>query len=159
MNHTLIYSLIAAGLIVIALLLTVIFRQLRQEKARKRKQETDEARLLQQLEERQAYLSESIRLVAGAILHDEKMSATEGCIRLKVLLENYRPQLLQEDSLGVIVQMHDKTSHIPIKDEWKALPKTLRQSYLQEMEQLEAQHMDAIRGAARALSSGQYLNG
>lgn len=159
MNHTLIYSLIAAGLIVIALLLTVIFRQLRQEKARKRKQETDEARLLQQLEERQAYLSESIRLVAGAILHDDKMSATEGCIRLKVLLENYRPQLLQEDSLGVIVQMHDKTSHIPIKDEWKALPKTLRQSYLQEMEQLEAQHMDAIRGAARALSSGQYLNG
>jgi len=159
MNHTLIYSLIAAGLIVIALLLAVIFRQLRQEKARKQKQEADEARLLQQLEERQAYLSESIRLVAGAILHDEKMSATEGCIRLKVLLENYRPQLLQEDSLSVIVQMHDKTSHIPIKDEWKALPKKLRQSYQQEMEQLETQHMEAIRGAARVLSSGQYLDG
>lgn len=159
MNHTLIYGLIAAGLVVIALLVAVIVRQLRQEKVRKRKQEADEARLLQQLEEREAYLSESIRLVAGAILHDEKMSATEGCIRLKVLLENYRPWLLEKENLRIIVQMHDKTSHIPIREEWKALPKKLKQSYLQEMEQLENQHMEAIRGAARALSSGQYLDG
>jgi len=158
MNHTLIYGLIAAGLVVIALLLAVIFRQLRQEKARKQKQEADEARLLQQLEERQAYLTDSIRLVAGAILHDDRMSATEGCIRLKVLLENYRPQLLQEESLSVIPLIHDRTSHIPIRDEWKALPKKLRQSYLKEMEQLENQHMEAIRGAARALCSGQYLD-
>jgi len=95
--------------------------------------------------------------VAGAILHDEKMTATEGCIRLKVLLENYRPQLLQEDVLRVITVVHDQTSHIPIKEEWQALPKKLKREYQTEMEQLENRHLDAIQNASKALSSGQYL--
>lgn len=158
MNNTLIYGLIAAGLVVITALAAVIFRQLQQEKARKAMQAAQEAEWLKQYDARQEYLSESIRLVAHAILHDEKMTATEGCIRLKVLLENFRPQLLQEELLQVITEVHDRTSHIPIKDEWKALPKKLKLEYQREMEQLENGHLHAIQGAARALSSGQYLS-
>jgi hypothetical protein len=158
MNTTLIYTLIAGGLVAIALLATLILRQLQRERARKAEQAAQEEQWLQQFEARQAYLSESIRLVAGAILHDEKMTATEGCIRLKVLLENFRPHLLQEEPLRVISRIHDQTSHIPIKDEWQALPKKLKREYRQEMEQLENSHLDAIQGAARALSSGQYLS-
>jgi len=157
MNNTLIYTLIAAGLVAIAVLTAVIIKQLQREKVRKAQQAAQEAQWLQQFEAHQDYLSESIRLVAGAILHDEKMTATEGCIRLKVLLENYRPQLLQEEALRVIGEVHDQTSHIPIKDEWQALPKKLKREYQAEMEQLENRHLDAIQNAAKALSSGQYL--
>lgn len=156
MNDTLIYSLIAVGLVVIAVLTAVILQQLRRERARKAKQHAQEAEWVQQFEARQEYLSESIRLVASAILHDEKMTAAEGCIRLNVLLENFRPDVLQQPPFTIIKEMYDQTSHIPIKDDWKALPKKLKLEYQREIEQLENQHMSAIQGAAKALSSGQY---
>ncbi|MGB2131092.1 MAG: DUF2489 domain-containing protein [Marinobacterium sp.] len=158
MSSTLIYSLIAVGLLAIAILSTLVYRQLSQARARKEEQAAREAAALAHLEERHQYLEESIRLVASAILHDDKMTLTEGCIRLKVLLENYRPQLLQQDAYAVITEVHDKTSHIPIKDDWKELPKKLQREYRQEMRALEQQHEAAVQAVARELSSGTGLN-
>ncbi len=157
MSSTLIYSLIAAGLVAIVILSAVIVRQLGRARRQREEQARREAATMAALEERHQYLQESIRLVAGAILHDEKMTLTEGCIRLKVLLENFRPQLLQQQAYAVITEVHDKTSHIPIKEEWQALPKKLKRSYEQEMRALEAQHLDAVQAIARELSSGEPL--
>ncbi|GAA0794450.1 DUF2489 domain-containing protein [Marinobacterium sediminicola] len=157
MSNTLIYSLIAIGLLAIVILSAVIYRQLSRARARQQQQAAREAAALAALEERHQYLQESIRLVAGAILHDEKMTLTEGCIRLKVLLENFRPQLLQQEAYAVITEVHDRTSHIPIKEEWQALPKKLKREYQQEMEALEAEHQEAVNAIARELSSGEPL--
>lgn len=157
MSNTLIYSLIAIGLLAIVILSAVIHRQLSRARARQQQQAEREAAALAALEERHQYLQESIRLVAGAILHDEKMTLTEGCIRLKVLLENFRPQLLQQEAYAVITEVHDRTSHIPIKEEWQALPKKLKREYQQEMEALEAEHQEAVNAIARELSSGEPL--
>lgn len=157
MSSILIYSLIAVGVLAILVLSVVIYRQLGQARTRREEQAAREARAVAHLEERHRYLQESIQLVAGAMLHDEKMTLTEGCIRLKVLLENFRPQLLQQEAYAVINEMHDRTSHIPIKEEWQALPKKLKRSYEQEMRQLEATHQDALQAVARELSSGVPL--
>lgn len=157
MNTTLTYSLIAAGLLGIVILSTVIYRQLHRGRVQREQQAEREAAAVSALEERQQYLQESIRLVAHAILHDDKMTLTEGCIRLKVLLENYRPHLLQQDAFAAITEVHDKTSHIPIKDEWQSLPKKLRNSYRQEMLALEQQHEAAVQAIAHELSSGEPL--
>lgn len=157
MSTTLIYSLIAAGLVAIAILSAIIVRQLSRARRQRERQAEREAAAVAALEERHQYLQDSIRLVAGAILHDEKMTLTEGCIRLKVLLENFRPQLLQQEAYAVITEVHDKTSHIPIKEEWQALPKKLKRSYEQEMRELEQQHQDAVHAIARELSSGEPL--
>ncbi|MBV0934465.1 DUF2489 domain-containing protein [Marinobacterium weihaiense] len=157
MSTTLIYGLTALGVLAIIVLSVVIHRQVRQAQARKAEQARREAAAVAALEERHQYLQESIRLVAGAILHDDKMTLTEGCIRLKVLLENYRPQLLQQEAYAVITEVHDKTSHIPIKDEWQALPKKLKRSYQQEMQALEQEYETAVHGIARELSSGTPL--
>ncbi len=157
MSSTLIYSLIAAGLVAIVILSAVIVRQLGRARRPREEQARREAAAVAALEERHRYLQESIRLVAGAILHDEKMTLTEGCIRLKVLLENFRPQLLQQQAYAVITEVHDKTSHIPIKEEWQALPKKLKRSYEQEMRELEEQHLAAVQVIARELSSGEPL--
>lgn len=158
MSTTLTYILIALCLLVIATLSAVIYRQLSRAKALKAEQNEREAAAMAALEERHQYLKDSIQLVAGAILHDEKMTLTEGCIRLKVLLENYRPQLLEQEAYAVISEVHDKTSHIPIKDEWQALPKKLKRSYEQEMRELEEIHQDAVNSIARELSSGSPLH-
>ncbi|GAA0688112.1 hypothetical protein GCM10009104_12760 [Marinobacterium maritimum] len=157
MSSTLIYSLIAAGLVAILILSAVIVRQLGRARRLREEQAKREAAAVAALEERHQYLQESIRLVASAILHDEKMTLTEGCIRLKVLLENFRPQLLQQDAYAVITEVHDKTSHIPIKEEWQALPKKLKRSYEQEMRELETQHLEAVQAVARELSTGEPL--
>ncbi len=157
MSTTLIYSLIAAGLVAIVILSAIIVRQLSRARRQRERQAEREAAAVAALEERHQYLQDSIRLVAGAILHDEKMTLTEGCIRLKVLLENFRPQLLQQEAYAVITEVHDKTSHIPIKEEWQALPKKLKRSYEQEMRELEQQHQDAVYAIARELSSGEPL--
>lgn len=157
MSTTLTYSLIALGLLAIIILSAVIQRQLCRARALKAEQVERETAAVAALEERHQYLQESIQLVAGAILHDEKMTLTEGCIRLKVLLENYRPQLLQQEAYAVISEVHDKTSHIPIKDEWQALPKKLKRSYEQEMRALETEHQAAVEVIARELSVGEVL--
>ncbi len=157
MSTTLTYSLIALGLLAIIILSAVIQRQLNRARALKAEQVERETAAVAALEERHQYLQESIQLVAGAILHDEKMTLTEGCIRLKVLLENYRPQLLQQEAYAVISEVHDKTSHIPIKDEWQALPKKLKRSYEQEMRALETEHQAAVEVIARELSVGEVL--
>lgn len=157
MSTTLIYILIAIGLVAIVFLSVVIVRQLGRARVQREEQTRREAAAVAALEERHQYLQESIRLVAGAILHDEKMTLTEGCIRLKVLLENFRPQLLEQEAYAVINEVHDRTSHIPIKDEWQALPKKLKRSYEQEMRELEEQHLEAVQVIARELSSGEPL--
>lgn len=157
MSTPLIYSLIVTGLVAIAILSLIIYRQLHRARAEKEEQAKREAEAIEALEERHQYLQESIRLVAGAILHDDKMSMTEGCIRLKVLLENFRPQLLEQEAYAVITEVHDKTSHIPIKEEWQALPRKLQRSYEKEMRELEQQHETAIQSVARELSSGKPL--
>ncbi len=157
MSTTLTYSLIALGLLAIIILSAVIQRQISRARALKAEQVERETAAVAALEERHQYLQESIQLVAGAILHDEKMTLTEGCIRLKVLLENYRPQLLQQEAYAVISEVHDKTSHIPIKDEWQALPKKLKRSYEQEMRALETEHQAAVEVIARELSVGEVL--
>lgn len=157
MNSILIYSLIAIGLVAILILSAVIVRQLSRARVQREQQAEREAAAVAALEERHQYLQDSIRLVASAILHDEKMTLTEGCIRLKVLLENFRPQLLLQEAYAVITEVHDKTSHIPIKEEWQALPKKLKRSYEQEMRALEAEHQQAVETIARELSSGDPL--
>lgn len=158
MSTTLSYSLIALGLVAIIILSAIIYRQLNRARTLKAEQAEREAAAMAALEERHQYLQESIQLVAGAILHDEKMTLTEGCIRLKVLLENFRPQLLEQEAYAVINEVHDKTSHIPIKDEWQALSKKLKRSYEQEMRDLETLHQEAVEAVARELSTGTPLS-
>ncbi|MBR9828627.1 MAG: DUF2489 domain-containing protein [Oceanospirillales bacterium] len=157
MSTTLIYSLTAAGLLAILTLSAVIYRQVQRARIQREQQAAREAEAIAHFEAHHQYLEESIRLVAGAILHDEKMTLTEGCIRLKVLLENYRPQLLQQETYAVISEVYDKTSHMPIKEEWQALPKKLKHSYQQEMQALEQQYEAALQVVARELSSGEPL--
>lgn len=147
MNPTLTYVLIATGLLAIGLLSLLIRRQLQQRRAA----QAAEAAYQQQAREHRQYLVDSIRLVAQAVLNDDKMTCTEGCIRLKVLLDNLAPHLHQHEDFAVIERIYAATRHIPYLQEWKALSRQEQARYQFEMVQLEAQHAAEIERAMHSL--------
>ncbi|MFT6914090.1 MAG: MFS superfamily sulfate permease-like transporter [Motiliproteus sp.] len=143
--------LIGVGLAVIAALVWLINRQLRaQRQAREAQQQVlDEMRVKAQ--QQRDYLIESIRVISSAVA-DGQCELTEGCIRLKKLLDHLAPHLHQHESFGVFNQIYDATQHMPILDAWKKLKIKQRFAYTQERETLEQRHREAILIAAKALS-------
>jgi len=153
MNSVLVYSLIAIGLVAIVVLSLLIRRQLRSQREARNRQAEKAARLAAQAQEHHRYLVDSVRIIAGAVLHDEKMTLTEGCIRIKVLLDNLAPQLHQHETLAVINRVYAATSHIPFLEAWKALSREERAGFEREMAHIEAEHKDEVHRAMRALQT------
>ncbi len=151
MSSTLTYTLIGIGLAAIVLLSLQIRRQLRRQRQARQTQQAREQQLRQQAQEHRRYLVDSVRLIAAAVLNDEKMTLTEGCLRLKVLLDNLAPHLLQHQDFVVIERVYEATRHIPFLAEWKALSKVEQARYQLQMVQVEAEHVEAAEHAMRAL--------
>lgn len=148
-------GLIIIGLIIIAALAWLISRQLRaQRRAREARQRVlDEVRAKAQ--QQRDYLIESVRVIASAV-GDGQCELTEGCIRLKKLLDHLAPHLHQHEHFAIINQMYEATKHMPIMDAWKQLKIKQRFEYTREREELERQHGDAILIAAKALSGYRF---
>lgn len=151
MSPTLIYTLIAVGLAAVLLLSLQIRRQLQRQRERVAAEQAQAEQVKQQAEAHRRYLADSVRLVASAVLHDEKMTLTEGCIRLKVLLDNLAPHLLQHQDFSIIERVYEATRHIPFLEAWKALSKVEQARYQLQMVQVEAEHLDAVQQAMRKL--------
>lgn len=109
-----------------------------------------EAHNREQLQARNHRLQEDLRILAGSLL-DEQLPLIEGCIRIKVLLDNYQGK--QRSSLpdGIFSLIYDATAHIPTHQAWKDLPREQRLAFEQLMMQLEETHRTAIEQAAREL--------
>lgn len=152
MSETWVYGLIAAGLLVCVGLLVFIQRQRSMIKSAQAEQAEKLQALEAKAQEQRDYLIESIHVIARAMIHDERMTLTEGTIRLSVLLDNLSPQLKQEPDFSVINAVFEQTRHIPYLDKWKELDKKDQRRYTQEMKQIEAEHKDALLKAAELLS-------
>jgi hypothetical protein len=83
---------------------------------------------------------------------DGQCELTEGCIRLKKLLDHLAPYLHEHQDYAIINQMYELTKHMPILDEWKKLKLKQRFEFTNQRDQLETKHRDAIARAAKALS-------
>ncbi|WP_417583531.1 DUF2489 domain-containing protein [Nitrincola sp.] len=147
---TVTYLLICALTVVCVGLAVYIVYLLRQSTQRKKQQnEVSEAYAASALKQR-TYLIDSIRIISRGILEDQ-CPLTEGCIRIKVLLDNLSPQMHQQELLTVIELVYGKTEHIPMLDDWKRLSSEEKRNYQQELELVEQQHGEAIRAAAKFL--------
>lgn len=151
MSASLTYTLIAIGLVAIVLLSTLIYRQLKTARELREQQEQQAREYEQQAQEQRRYLIDSIRIIASAVLHDEKMTMTEGCIRVKVMLDNLAPHLHQHENFAVIERVYRATEHIPFLEDWKALSRTEKREYQKEMAQLEKEHGEQVRTAMTEL--------
>ncbi len=143
--------MIAVGVVMIVALSGLIRWQLRsQRQAREAQQRLlDEVRAKAQ--QQRDYLVESVRVISSA-MGDGQCELTEGCIRLKKLLDHLAPYLHEHQDYAIINQMYEQTKHMPILDAWKKLKLKQRFEYTRERDELEQKHRTAIEQAAKALS-------
>ena len=98
---------------------------------------------------------ESIGVIASAMM-DKQCEYTEGCIRLKQLVEQVEPEILGKEEFKVIKLMYSETEHMPIKEQWTQLDKTAKQKFTQQRFKLEAKHEVAIHAAVVALKKHEF---
>lgn len=146
MPQNLQWVLILVGAIAIAFLSVFILRQWRRLRQHRRAVERTQA--LQA--ERRDSMIESIRILAMT-LEQEQVEPSEGCIRIKGLLDHVEPELLRHSPYDVFQTMYEKTEHMPTHEaRQQADPKLIRRLD-EERFALEAEHADAIREAALAI--------
>lgn len=150
--------LIALGVFVCIALSIYIFITLRRMAEVKKQRKAQEQALLNKTLEQREYLAESIRVIANAMIHDEKMTLSEGTIRISELLDRLAPELKQRQELRVIEEVHTLISDIPYLAEWKALSKQEQFKYKQRMLKVETKNKEALLEAAEYLKYFKLSN-
>jgi|AntDeeMinimDraft_5_1070356.scaffolds.fasta_scaffold02409_4 FtsZ-interacting cell division protein ZipA len=137
---------IVIALVVIGLLLAYIWRQSRalsEQRLRDKKTEEFQAK-------RRDEMVESIRVIAMAI-EANQVEYSEGCLRLKGLLEHVEPELLEKPPFQVFQEVHDKISHMPTHRARKMTDSQTLEKMDQERLAVEQEHADDIRQAATTI--------
>jgi len=93
---------------------------------------------------------ESLVVIAKAI-RDEQCPMVEGCIRLKVLLDQLQLPEVVKDEFVVFTTVYDKTVHIPTHKAWKELKLKQRHQYTKEMMELEEEYLNVVKESAKQL--------
>lgn len=140
------WVLIISGVIVIALLIGFILRQMRILQISKRSQEKTE--ILQR--ERRASMVESLKVLAMAVEADQ-MEYSEACLRIKGLLEHVKPELLEQPPFRVFQEVHDLIQHMPTHQARQDMNSRFVEKMDRERVAIEEAHATRIRDAAIAL--------
>ena len=143
------YMIAILTIFCLAMLFLVSWLYMRQKKAHS----INEARILalqEMLQKQYQHRVESIAVIASA-MKDKQCEYTEGCIRLKQLVEQVEPDLLTQDEFSVIALVFSATEHMPINEQWQQLDKKAKRKFTQQRFALEAEHKDAIHNAVVAL--------
>lgn len=151
MSDSLMFWATVLGLVVIAASSWYIVVHLRALRQQRQQREALQREAESKAREQRQYLIDSIRVIARAMSEDEKMTLTEGSIRLKVLLDNLMPELHQNPDFEIISAHYEATRHIPYLKGWKSLERAQQRRFRQEMDVLEQQHREALLQAAAKL--------
>ncbi len=89
---------------------------------------------------------ESITSIAKA-MQQEQCPTIEGCIRLKVLIDQLRLDEELRENFTVFYTIYDKTAHIPTHQGWKDLKTKEKMTHTKLMMELEAEHQSDISEA------------
>ena len=146
MNDAVIWSGILVGLVVIAGLCWFILSKYRELKAFKAQRAQQEA----QQKEQRDYLVDSIKVIATTMLEDQ-VELSEGCIRIKVLMDHLDASLHEDEAFKIFEQMYRDTEHMPTHQARKNTDKNFIHKLDQQRFALEKQHRESIRKASLAL--------
>lgn len=108
---------------------------------------------IQQLQQQQKQqLLEAINIIARTMV-EQDLNSTEGCIRLRVLLEKLDPELLESDEYKVIDDMYQRSKEFATHKARRSLPITERLIQDQQREAMEEELKQEIKNAAQALGN------
>ena len=156
MSQQTLYLLIGLSVLLGGFSLLFIVRSLKKINQVKHERALKAQKIEENYRKRREYLIESIQVISRAVGTDEKLSYTEASIRLSTLLQMLSPDLLQRPELSALQQVHERTEHIPIKEEWKSLTKQERWKFQKEMHAIETEYSGAIDAAAQFLSEYDF---
>ncbi|WP_404367801.1 DUF2489 domain-containing protein [Marinobacter sp.] len=145
------WTLIVAGIAVIALLAAFIIRQagtLRKARARASRNQAFR-------EERRDSMIQSIQVLAMAIEQDQ-VEYSEACLRIKGLLDHVSPGLLAQSPYRIFQEMHDHLEHMPTHQARQDTDVRFVQKMDRERYALETEHADSIRRAATAIRHHRF---
>ena len=146
MNNGIIWGVIAIGLVAAAALISVIMKKWRIIKSAE-----DERQAQEKIkQEKREDVIESIRIIALCMI-EEQVETSEGCIRIKVLLDHVAPELHEKTPFSIFSKMYDATEHMPTHEARKNANKALIRKLDIERFELEKTHKDAIIEASKAI--------
>jgi hypothetical protein len=151
MSDSLIYILIVTGLLLSAGLsyyCLALWRKLRSARSPEfSRQEAYHSRQQHKLSAIQ-----SIKIIAQCML-DDQVDLTEGCIRIKVMLDHVAPEFHQDPYFKIFSEMYAATQHMPTHQARKTTDK--KQILKLDMERLDIEdaNREAILAASRQLLS------
>ena len=99
---------------------------------------------------------DSIKLIAQFML-EEQVELSEGCIRIKVLLDHTAPEFHEHPTYKVFYEMYLATEHMPTHEARKQADKKLIRKLDKERLELEAENKEAILAASQQLLSEKRL--
>lgn len=146
MPHWLKWSLIIAGVIAIVVLLGFIRRQmvvLSEGRRRQKKAEVFQAK-------RRQNMVDSIRVIARAI-EEEQVEYSEGCLRIKGLLDHVAPELMEKPPFQVFMEVYEQLRHMPTHQARQDTEARFVEKMDKERFAVERKHSDEIRRAATAI--------
>lgn len=95
---------------------------------------------------------DSVKLIAQFMM-DEQVELSEGCIRIKILLDHINPDLHEHPDFHIFSTIYTATEHMPTHEARKKADKKLIRKLDKERLQLEADYRDKILLAAQKLVS------
>jgi len=144
------WLLIFAAVIIFVLAVAAGY-YLRKLSVAQKKQAEQLAELEQAAEDQRQRVNDSIQIIARTLL-DDGVGLTEASIRIRVLLDALQVEDRVREEFVAFYTIAEKTSHIPILKDWKALPRKEQFQFELEMAQIEADYKDfAIDAAKRIL--------
>lgn len=151
MNNSVTWISIALGLVAIAALISLIVKKWRVIKAAEGEKQSQENIKQEKREE----IIESIKIIALCMI-EEQVETSEGCIRIKVLLDHVAPELHDKEPFSIFSLMYDATEHMPTHEARKSADKALIRRLDAERIELEKNHKQKIMDASKAIRNYSF---
>ncbi|OZG74237.1 hypothetical protein BTA51_04260 [Hahella sp. CCB-MM4] len=151
MSTTTQWIFILAGLAAILWLLWFIRRQHQKLSFHRLQEQEQQARY----QDHRNSAIESIQVIARAMLAGQ-VELSEGCIRVKVLLDSVAPELHEDERFAVFNHLYSQTQHMPTHEARKEVDKRFLFKLDRQRWQLENDHKVEILTASKALLEHQF---
>ena len=149
MTEVPVWILVIAALVIVGLSAVATYYVLELRKVRK-----VQAQKLAEIEtaanEQRDRVNTSIQIIAKTLL-DEGVGLTEASIRIRVLLDSLQVTDTVREEFVAFYTIADKTSHIPILEDWKKLSRKEKFAFEKEMARVEAEYRDFALDAAKRI--------
>lgn len=146
MDERLQWLLIVLGLVAIAALGALIYRQSRTLRAARQSRDQQDAYTRKRREE----CIQSIRVLAMTI-EQNQVEYSEACIRIKGLLDYVAPELLESEPYAIFQKVYEETRHMPTHEARLETDRRFIRKLDKQRFAIERRHQEAIRAAATAI--------